>query len=91
MEYQLEIHCSDAGTLKIFNSTSPFMPFCVGDLLDATMCGEPVARSKYRVVNVEHQISTKPNLGIDPSGRNLHRLVIHIDRIPNTAQSVQEA
>jgi hypothetical protein len=86
MEYQLEISCSDGGSIKVFTSAAPFMPVRVGDLLDATTWGEPASRSKFRVLDVEHSISEKPNLGIDPSGRIIHRLLIHTERVPNTAQ-----
>jgi hypothetical protein len=86
MEYQLEIDCPDSGSLKVFSSTAPFMPVRVGDLLDATIWGEPASGSKLRVLNVEHSISEKPKLGIDPSGRIVHRVLIHTERVPNTAQ-----
>ena len=86
MKYQLEIDYSDGGSVKVFSSTSPFMPMRVGDLLDATMWGESNSSSKFRVLNVEHRISEKPNLGIDPSGRMVHRVLIHTERVPDTAQ-----
>lgn len=86
MEYQLKIDCSDGGSVKIFSSSAPFMPVRVGDLLDATTWGEPDSGSKFRVLSVEHNISEKPKLGIDPSGRIVHRVLLHTERVPNTTQ-----
>jgi hypothetical protein len=77
MEYQLEIDCSDGGSVKVFSSTARFMPVRVGDLLDATTWREPGSGSRFRVLNVEHRISEKPKLGIDPSGGIVHRVLIH--------------
>jgi hypothetical protein len=85
MEYQLKIDCFDSGAVKIFSSSAPFMPVRVGDLIDATTWGEPYSGSKFRVLNVEHSISEKPKLGIDASGRIVHRVLIHTERVPNTA------
>jgi len=89
MEYQLEICCSDSGFMKMFTSTAPFMPIRVGDLLDASAWGEPASGSKLRVLNLEHRISQKANLGIDPSGRIVHRILIHADKVPDTTQTTQ--
>jgi len=86
MEYQLKIDCSDGGAVKIFSSSSPFMPVRVGDLIDAATWGEPEPGSKFLVLKVEHSISEKPKLGIDPSGRIVHRVLIHTERVPTTAQ-----
>jgi hypothetical protein len=86
MEYQLEIDCFDDAPVKVFSSTSPFMPVRVGDLLDATTWGKPDSDWKFRVLSVEHNISEKPKLGIDPSGRIIHRVLIHTERVPNPAQ-----
>jgi hypothetical protein len=86
MEYQLKIDCSDGGAVKTFSSSAPFMPVRVGDLIDATTWGEPDSSSKFLVLKVEHSISEKPKLGIDPSGRIVHRVLIHTERVPTMAQ-----
>jgi hypothetical protein len=86
MEYQLKIDCSDSGAVKIFSSSSPFMPVRVGDLIDATTWGEPDSGSKFLVLKVEHSICEKPKLGIDPSGRIVHRVLIHTERVPTSGQ-----
>ena len=62
------------------------MPVRVGDLIDAATWGEPEPGSKFLVLKVEHSISEKPKLGIDPSGRIVHRVLIHTERVPTTAQ-----
>ena len=96
MQYQLEIYRSgafaDRGCIKAFTSTAPFMPFRVGDLLDATAWGEeaPSEAPFLRVLNVAHRISEKAHSGIDPSGRIVHRVLIYTERAAESAQTRHE-
>jgi hypothetical protein len=80
MEYRLEIYAPGShhedDCIKVFTSASPFPPLHVGDLLDASNWGHTGAKC-LRVLSVEHAIVEKSPLGIDPSGRIIHRALIH--------------
>ena len=52
----------------------------VGDLLDASTWGH-TGYQVLRVLSVEHSISEKSDLGIDPSGGILHRVLIHTEAV----------
>lgn len=84
MEYRLEIYGiqsrDEADCIKAFSSTAPFLPFHVGDLVDASTWGH-MGCELLRVLSVEHSISEKPALGIDPSGRIVHRVLIYTEGV----------
>jgi hypothetical protein len=84
MEYRLEIYglggSDEDDCIKAFSSTAPFLPFHVGDLLDASTWGH--TGSKYlRVLSVQHAIVERSALGIDPSGGIIHRVLIHTEGV----------
>ena len=94
MEYQLEIYrpgsCDGHGCIKVFTSAAPFLPICVGDLLNAATWGKDASDWKLlRVLNVEHLISDKPGGGIDPSGRTIHRALVYTETVADTAETRQ--
>jgi hypothetical protein len=82
MEYRLEIYGfagdGEENCIKVFTSTAPFLPFHVGDLLDASPWGYTESKL-LRVLNVEHSIAEKSAIGIDPSGGIVHRALIHTE------------
>jgi hypothetical protein len=87
MEIYRSGNFDDHGCIKAFTSTAPFMPVRVGDLLNATEWGENASGSKLlRVINVEHCISEKTLIGIDPSGSIVHRILIYTQRTSDAAQ-----
>jgi hypothetical protein len=92
MEYRLEIYAlgshHEDECIKVFTSTAPFPPLQVGNLLDASSWGHTGPRC-LRVLSVEHAIVEKSALGIDPSGRIIHRSLIHTEGILDRA--MQEA
>ena len=89
MEYQLEIYGvagrDEADCIKSFSSTSPFLPFHVGDLIDSSTWGH-MGCELLRVLSVEHSISEAPALGIDPSGGIVHRVLIHTEGVAGTVR-----
>ena len=92
LEYRLEIHrpgsCDDQECLKIFTSAAPFLPLRIGDLLNASEWdGDGSGWKLLRVSNVEHVISEKPSIGIDPSGRIIHRALIYTEKVADNAQT----
>jgi hypothetical protein len=84
MEYRLEIYGPSGyekdDCIKVFSSTTPFLPFHVGDLLDASSWGHMGSHS-LRVLSVNHAIVEKPALGIDPSGNIIHRALIRTEGV----------
>ena len=82
MEYQLEIYGlrgrDEANCMKTFSSTAPFLPFHVGDLLDASNWAHK-GYQVLRVLSVEHSISEKS--GIDPSGGIVRRVLINTEGV----------
>jgi hypothetical protein len=92
LEYRLEIHrpgsCDDQECLKIFISAAPFLPLRIGNLLNASEWdGNGSGWKLLRVSNVEHVISEKPSIGIDPSGRIIHRALIYTEKVADNAQT----
>jgi hypothetical protein len=90
MEYRLEIyalggHDDEDNCIKVFTSAAPFPPFHVGDLLDASGW-EHTGSRLLRVRRVEHVIMEKESLGIDPSGRIIHRALINTEGVPNSVR-----
>jgi hypothetical protein len=89
MEYRLEIYGpsghDEDDCIKMFTSTAPFQPLQVGDLLNASSWGRAGSRC-LRVLSVEHAIVEKSALGIDPSGRIIHRALIHTENVPDSAR-----
>ncbi|MBV8054800.1 MAG: hypothetical protein JO071_06110 [Deltaproteobacteria bacterium] len=94
MEYQLEIYSSadyDKGDcIKVFTSTAPFLPLHAGDLLNASSWGR-TGSTLLRVLNVEHVIAEKPEAGIDPSGKIIHRVLIYTEGVVDNAQTRHES
>jgi hypothetical protein len=88
MEYRLEIYAPgghhEDNCIRVFTSASPFPPLHVGDLLDASGW-EHTGSRVLRVRSVEHAIAEKESLGIDPSGRIIHRALIHTEGVPDAA------
>ena len=92
LEYRLEIHrpgsCDDQDCLKIFTSAAPFLPLRIGDLLNASEWdGDGSGWKLLRVSNVEHVISEKPSIGIDPSGRIIHRALIYTEKVADNTET----
>jgi hypothetical protein len=92
MEYRLEIYQANGGhdqeCLKIFTSAAPFLPVRIGDLLNASPWDSHGSGWKLlRVLGVEHVISEKSGLGIDPSGRIIHCALIYTERVADEAQT----
>lgn len=89
MEYRLEIYKFDGydedDCIKVFSSTSPFLPFHVGDLVDASSWGRAGSRF-LRVLSVNHAIVEKPSVGIDPSGKIIHRALIRTEMVVDGAR-----
>jgi hypothetical protein len=88
MEYQLEIYGPGSydkdECIKVFISTSPFLPVRAGDLLNASTWASSGSKL-LRVLNVEHVISEKSMGGIDPSGRIIHRALIYTQGVVDNA------
>ncbi len=91
MEYQLEIYrpgSSDSGgIIQVFSAPVPFLPIRVGDLLSTKTWGKNIEWPLLRVLNVEHLISENTAVGIDPSGRITHRMLLFTESIPDTAET----
>jgi hypothetical protein len=89
MEYRLEIYAlgghDEDNCIKVFTAAAPFPPLHVGDLLDASGW-EHTGSRVLRVRSVEHVIMEKESLGIDPSGRIIHRALIHTEGVPDSAR-----
>jgi hypothetical protein len=89
MEYRLEFYTlgghDEDNCIKVFTSAAPFPPLHVGDLLDTSGWEHPGSRV-LRVRSVEHAIMEKESLGIDPSGRIIHRALIHTEGVPDSAR-----
>jgi hypothetical protein len=89
MEYRLEIYAlgghDEDNCIKVFTAAAPFPPLHVGDLLDAS--GWEHTRFRVlRVRSVEHVIMEKESLGIDPSGRIIHRALINTEGVPDSVR-----
>jgi hypothetical protein len=89
MEYRLEIYAlgghDEDNCIKVFTAAAPFPPLHVGDLLDASGWGHTGSRL-LRVRSVEHAIREKESLGIDPSGRIIHRALINTEGVPDSVR-----
>jgi len=94
MEYRLEIYAlgghDENNCIKVFTSTAPFPPLHVADLLDASDWEHPGPKV-LEVRSVEHKITEKKSLGIDPSGRIIHRALIRTNGVPDTARQEMAA
>lgn len=90
MEYQLEIYRPGTwdgnGCIKAFAATTAFLPIRVGDLLSTRGWNMKVEWPLLRVVNVEHLIS-ETSMGINPSGRITHRILLYTESVPDTMET----
>jgi hypothetical protein len=96
MEYRLEIYQAngrdDQECLKIFTATAPFLPVRIGDLLNASPWDSDGSGWKLlRVLGVEHVISEKSGLGINPSGTIIHRALIYTEGVADKAETRPQA
>jgi hypothetical protein len=94
MEYELEIYgpggCDREDCIKVFTAAVPFLPLRAGDLVNASTWA-PTGSKLLRVLNVEHVISEKSALGIDPSGRIIHRALIYTEEVVDSAHGRRES
>jgi len=94
MEYRLEIYGigghNEANCIKVFSSTAPFLPIRVGDFLNTSTWAHTGAKL-LRVLSVEHAISEKSTLGIDPSGGMVHRALIRTEGVVGSIRAAHES
>ena len=90
MEYRLDIYrpgtCHSDGCIQTFTAATPFLPIRVGDLLNTRTWGKDVEWRLLRVLNVEHLISSS-SVGIDPSGRITHQILLYTESVPDTDET----
>jgi hypothetical protein len=86
MEYRLEIYGlgSDEDCIKAFSSTSPFLPFHVGDLLDTPRPGDMPGQSTSSL-----ERSARDRREIRSRNRSvrgiIHRVLIHTEGVVGAA------